>query len=86
MKKVSATEYFFHRFKLVKQSKYIYIFFFLIHFNVPIKIISLIEKSQSIGGAKREYPRENHLTHPEAELVLSHMWPVRGSNLHQSQW
>ena len=30
-------------------------------------------------------PRKNHLTHPQAELVLSHMWPVRGSNLHQTQ-
>ena len=30
-------------------------------------------------------PRENHQTHPQAELGLSHMWPVRGSNLHQSQ-
>ena len=28
--------------------------FFLIQFNVPFKIISLIETSQSIGGAKRE--------------------------------
>ena len=26
--------------------------------------------------------RENHVLHPQAELVLSHMWPVRGSNLH----
>ena len=26
-------------------------------------------------------PRENHLTHPQAKLGLSHMWPVRGSNL-----
>ena len=32
--------------------------FFLIQFNVPFKIISLIETSQSIGGAKREYPRK----------------------------
>ena len=30
-------------------------------------------------------PPENHLTHPQAEHGLSHMWPVRGSNLHQSQ-
>ena len=30
-------------------------------------------------------PRENHLTHPQAEHGLSHMWPVQGSNLHQSQ-
>ena len=27
-----------------------------IQFNVPFKIISLIETSQSIGGAKQEYP------------------------------
>ena len=31
-------------------------FFFFIAFNVPFKIISLIETSQSVGGAKREYP------------------------------
>ena len=30
--------------------------FFWIQFHVPFKIISLIETSQSIGGAKREYP------------------------------
>ena len=30
--------------------------FFLIQFNVPFKIISLIETSQWVGGAKREYP------------------------------
>ena len=30
--------------------------FFFIQFNVPFKIISLIETSQSIGGVKREYP------------------------------
>ena len=29
---------------------------FFIQFNVPFKIISLIEKSQSIGWGKREYP------------------------------
>ena len=29
---------------------------FFIQFNVPFKIISLIETSQSIGWAKREYP------------------------------
>ena len=30
--------------------------FFLIQFNVPFKIISLIETSHSVGGAEREYP------------------------------
>ena len=29
--------------------------FFFIQFNFPFKIISLIETSQSVGGAKREY-------------------------------
>ena len=40
-------------------------FFFFFQFNVPLKIISLIETSQSIGGAKRsiggakrEYPEK----------------------------
>ena len=36
--------------------------FFLIQFNVPFKIISLIETSQCVGGAKREYPRKPHDT------------------------
>ena len=31
-------------------------FFLAIPFNVLFKIISLTETSQSIGGAKREYP------------------------------
>ena len=31
-------------------------YFFLIQFNVPLKIIALIETSESIGGVKREYP------------------------------
>ena len=36
-------------------------------------------------GRKREYPGKNHLTHPQVELDLSHLWPVWGSNPHQSQ-
>ena len=35
---------------------FFYLFFIQFNFNVPFKIISLIETSQSIGGAKREYP------------------------------
>ena len=35
---------------------HIIIIFFFIQFNVPFKIISLIETSLSIGGAKHEYP------------------------------
>ena len=34
-------------------------FLFFIQFNVPFNIISLIETSQSIGGAKRGYPGKN---------------------------
>ena len=57
---------------------------FFIQFNVPFKIISLRDEPINRLG-KTGVPRENHLTHPQAELVLSHMWPVRGSNLHQTQ-
>ena len=34
---------------------FFFFLFFFIQFNVSFKIISLIETSQSIGGAKREY-------------------------------
>ena len=33
-----------------------FFFVFFIQFNVPFKIISLLETSQTLGGAKREYP------------------------------
>ena len=33
-----------------------YEFIFFIQFNVPFKIISLIETSHSVGGAKRGHP------------------------------
>ena len=61
-------------------------FFFFVQFNVPFKIISLISRraNQKVG-AKTEYPGKNHLTHPQVELDLSHLWPVWGSNPHQSQ-
>ena len=60
-------------------------FFFLIQFNVPFKIISLISRQPIGRWGETGVPRENHLTHPQTELGLSHMWPVRGSNLHQTQ-
>ena len=47
---------------------------------------SSYETGQSVGGRKRENPEKNHLAHPQAELCLSHMWPERGSNPHQTQW
>ena len=37
------------------------------------------ETAQSVGGQKRESPEKNHLAHPQAELGLSYMWPVRAS-------
>ena len=46
---------------------------------------SSYETGQSVGGAKMGDPEKKHLTHPQAELGLSHMWPERGSNPHQSQ-
>ena len=42
--------------KVSRSRHLIIINFFFIQFNVPFKIISLIETSQSIGGAKRGYP------------------------------
>ena len=42
--------------KTTKHVFCIVFFFFLIQFNVPFKIISLIETSQWVGGEKREYP------------------------------
>ena len=47
------------------------LFFFLIQFN---DYLTHIETNQSVGGAKREYPRKNHLTHPQAELGLSFLF------------
>ena len=35
--------------------------------------------------AKTGEPQKKHLAHPQAELGLSHMWPERGSNPHQTQ-
>ena len=40
---------------------------------------------QSVGGPKQENLKKNQLAHPQAELALSHMWLVRGSNPHQTQ-
>ena len=60
--------------------------FFFIQFYVPFKIyFSSYETGQSVGGRKRENLEKNHLAHPQAELGLSHMWPVRGLNPHQTQ-
>ena len=44
------------RYSAHEEEKLLYKTCFFIQFNVPFKIISLIESSQSIGGAKREYP------------------------------
>ena len=46
---------------------------------------SSYKSGQSVGGRKREIPEKKHLTHPQAEVGLSHMLPARGSNPHQTQ-
>ena len=48
---------------------------FLFSFTSLSRLFQLIssETSQSVGGAKIEIPEKNHLAHPQAELVLSHM-------------
>ena len=55
--------------------------FFWIHFNVPFKIISLIETSKSVGGRNGSTPGKPPDT-SASRTCLAHMWPVRGSNLH----
>ena len=63
--------------------------FFFFFFNSVLRpfqdYFSSYETGQSVGGRKREDPEKNHLTHRQAELGLSHMWPERGSNQHQTQ-
>ena len=60
--------------------------YFLIQFYVPFKIIAAhMRRANPYLWRKRENPEKNHLAHPQAELGLSHMWPERGSNPHQTQ-
>ena len=49
------------------------VFVFFIQFNVPLKIISLIETSQSIGGVKREYPGKPPDTPASRTCLVSHV-------------
>ena len=70
---------------LTFQMNLVFLLLFFIQFNVPFKIISLISRRAMGRWGATGVPRENHLTHPQAEHGSSHMWPVRGSNLHQSQ-
>ena len=65
----------------------IYVFCFFNSVLGPFQdYFSSYETGQSVGGQKRENTEKKHLAHPQAELGLSHMWPVRGSNPHQTQW
>ena len=47
--------------------------FFFIQFNVPFKIMSLIRDEPIHRWGETGVPLENHPTHPQAELVLSHV-------------
>ena len=71
---------------LIQTSFILVLFFFFNSVLRPFQdYFSSYETGQSVGGRKREDPEKNHLAHPQAELGLSHMWPVRGSNPHQTQ-
>ena len=77
-------------FMLIGRKSKIIIVFVLFFFNLGLRpfqadYFSSFETGQSVGGRKREAPEKKHLAHPQAELGLSHMWPVRGSNPHQTQ-
>ena len=60
-------------------------FFFKIQLYVTFKISAHMRQAYQLVGRKREIPEKNHMAHPQAELGLSHMWPERGSTLHQTQ-
>ena len=65
---------------------FLFIFFFLIQFYIPFKIISAhMRRANQQVERKRENPEKKTLAHPQADLGLSHIWPVRGSNPHQTQ-
>ena len=51
----------------------IFFFFFLIQFNVPFKIISLIETSQSIGGRNGRTPGKPPDTPASRTWLVSHV-------------
>ena len=58
-------------------------FFFFSSVLPPFQdYFSSYETGQSVGGRKRENPEKKHLAHPQAELGLSNMWPVRGWSPH----
>ena len=52
---------------------YFFFFFFLIQFNVPFKIISLIETSQSIGGRNGRTPGKPPDTPASRTWLVSHV-------------
>ena len=53
--------------------KKIFFFFFLIQFNVPFKIISLIETSQSVGGRNGRTPGKPPDTPASRTWLVSHV-------------
>ena len=48
-------------------------YYFFFRFNVPFKIISLIETSQWVGGGKREYPGKPPDTPASRTWLVSHV-------------
>ena len=52
---------------------FLFFFFFLIQFNVPFKIISLIETSQSIGGRNGSTPGKPPDTPASRTCLVSHV-------------
>ena len=78
--------YIYEHYSLINLFFFIFLFIFFNSVLRPFKdYFSSYETGQSVGGRKRENPVKNRLAHPQVELGLSHMWPVRGWNLHQTQ-
>ena len=72
-------------FYLWLRSFFFFFFFFLFSLTSLSRLFHSYRDEPINRWGETGVPRENHLTHPQAELDLSHMWPVWGSNPHQKQ-
>ena len=58
---------------------------FLFKFTSLLRIFHSYRDEPIGRWGEKIVPQENHLTHPQAELGMSHMCPMQGSNPHRPQ-
>ena len=75
----------FSKMSLYDEHFYFILFFFLFSLMSLSRLFHSYQDEPIGRWGKTVVPRENYLTHLQEEHGLSHMWPVQGSNLHQTQ-